>query len=251
MPGRFDNQVVLVTGGSTGIGLAAAALFVREGAKVYITGRSRQSLDGAAAQLGEQAVAVQSDVANLADLESLRERIAGADGRLDVLVANAGIAENNVLGETSEAAFDRTFDINVKGVFFTVQTMLPLLRDGGAVVLTGSIVAHKGFPNLSLYNASKAAVRSFARSWSNDLRARKIRVNVVSPGPVETPILRNGLKLNDEQLDQFRAQVAQTAPLERFGEPSEIAEAIAYLASGAASYVAGAELSVDGGMAQV
>lgn len=251
MSGRFENQVALVTGGSTGIGLATAELFIREGAKVYVTGRSGRNLDRAVTHLGPKAVGLQSDVSKIEDFEQVRERITQEDGRLDVVVANAGIAENNVLGETSEAEFDKTFDINVKGLFFTVQTMLPLLKDAGAVVLTGSIVASKGFPNLSLYNASKAAVRSFARSWSNDLRARKIRVNVVSPGPVQTPIMQNGLKMSEEQIEQFRAMVAQVAPLERFGEPSEIAEAIAFLASDAASYITGVELSVDGGTAQV
>jgi NAD(P)-dependent dehydrogenase (short-subunit alcohol dehydrogenase family) len=251
MSERFQNKVALITGGSTGIGLATAALFIREGAKVYITGRNGKSLDKAATELGPKGVAIQSDVAEIADLERVRDRIKEEDGRLDIVVANAGIAENNTFGETSEAEFDKTFDINVKGLFFTTQTMLPLLSDGGAVVLTASILSGKGFPNMSLYSASKAAVRSFARSWSNDLRERKIRVSAVSPGPVQTPIMENGLKMNVEQIEQYRAMVAQVAPLERFGEPSEIAEAIAFLASDAASYITGVELSVDGGMAQV
>ncbi|WP_237154613.1 glucose 1-dehydrogenase [Oryzibacter oryziterrae] len=251
MSQRFLDQVVLVTGGSTGIGLAAAQLFVKEGAKVYITGRNADSLEAARATLGPKAVAVRSDVASLADLNALRDQISAAGDRLDVIVANAGIAERNTFGETDEAAFDKTFDINVKGLFFTVQTMLPLLKDGGSVVLTASIVANKGMPNLSLYNASKAAVRSFARSWSNDLKARRIRVNAVSPGPVETPIMANGLKMDAAQVDGFKAAVAQSAPLGRFGEPEEIADAIAFLASPAASYITGVELSVDGGLAQV
>jgi len=251
MTTRFNGKTALITGGTTGIGLATARLLLGEGAKVYITGRDAGRLEAAVGQLGANAVGIKADVADLADLEALRDRVAATGDRLDILVANAGIAENNGFGDTGEAAFDATFDINVKGVFFTVQTLLPLLVDGAAVVLTGSVVANKGMPNLSVYNASKAAVRSFARSWANDLKARKIRVNVVSPGPVETPIMINGLKMGPEQVAQFKAVVAQTAPLGRFGEPEEIADAIAFLASPAASYITGVDLGVDGGMGQV
>jgi NAD(P)-dependent dehydrogenase (short-subunit alcohol dehydrogenase family) len=172
---RFDNQVALVTGGSTGIGLATAELLIEEGCKVYITGRKQEKLDTASKHLGKQAVAIRSDVANPAELAKLYEQIKLGEDRLDLLFANAGIAENNIFGETSQEEFDRTFDINVKGLFFTVQTMLPLMKNGASIVLNASIVANMGMPNLSLYNASKAAVRSFARSWSNDLKERNIR----------------------------------------------------------------------------
>jgi NAD(P)-dependent dehydrogenase (short-subunit alcohol dehydrogenase family) len=251
MPQRFEDQVVLITGGSTGIGFASARLFVEEGAKVFITGRNTGTLDAAAAELGPNVVPLRSDVSSLADIAQVRDTIAAAGHKLDVVLANAGIAENNSFGATDEATFDKTFDINVKGMFFTVQTMLPLLKDGGSVILTASIVASKGMPNLSLYNASKAAVRSFARSWANDLKARRIRVNAVSPGPVETTIMSNGLKMDETQIAGFKAMVAQMAPLARFGEASEIADAIAFLASPAASYITGVELSVDGGLTQV
>jgi NAD(P)-dependent dehydrogenase (short-subunit alcohol dehydrogenase family) len=251
MSRRFDHQVALVTGGSTGIGLDTAALLIEEGCKVYITGRSQDKLDAALERLGAKVVAIRSDVTNSADLTQLYEQIEREDERLDLLFANAGIAENNHFGETSREAYDKIFDINVKGLFFTVQTMLPLMKDGSSIVLNASIVANMGMPNLSLYNASKAAVRSFARSWANDLKGRKIRVNAVSPGPVHTPILEQGLKMSRDQIAQFAESVAQIAPLGRFGQPSEIAEAVAFLGSSAASYITGVELSVDGGMAQV
>lgn len=251
MSARFQNQIALITGGSTGIGLATAQLLINEGAKVYITGRNQASLDAAARQLGSNAIAIRSDVANLADLDTIHHTIKEAGDRLDLLVANAGIAERNILGETSEAEFDKTFNINVKGLYFTVEKILPLLRDGGNIVLTASIVAHKGMAGLSLYNASKAAVRNFARTFASDLALRRIRVNAVSPGPVETPIMSNGLKMDAEAIAGFRSHVAQAAPTGRFSEPEEIADGIAFLASKAASNINGFELVVDGGMIQV
>jgi len=252
MSNRFSNKVALVTGGSTGIGFATAEAFLREGAaRVYITGRSQDSLATAAATLGAKAVPVRGDVASLADLDWLKKQVESDGEKLDVIFANAGVAEYNTFGTTSEAEFDRIIGINVKGVFFTVQTLLPVLRDGGAIVLTSSIVSAKGMPNLSLYNASKAAVRSFARTWANDLKERGIRVNAVSPGVTETPIFVNGLKLTQEQQEGFAAYVKESAPLGRVAVPAEIASAVLFLASDDASYVTGVELSVDGGLAQV
>jgi NAD(P)-dependent dehydrogenase (short-subunit alcohol dehydrogenase family) len=252
MSGLFSGQVVVVTGGSTGIGFSVARLFLEGGASaVYVTGRNSANLDAAVAKLGERVIGFVSDVAKLSDLEQLKARIE-ADGRkVDVLVANAGIAENNDLGATHEALYDRIFDINVKGVFYTVQTLLPVLKDGGSIVLTGSIVGNKGMEKLSAYNASKAAVRSFARSFANDLKAREIRVNTVSPGVTRTPIMENGLKMDDEKIAGFKAYLKDAAPIGRMADPDEIAEAVLFLASSKASYITGVELSVDGGLAQI
>ncbi|WP_162520439.1 MULTISPECIES: SDR family NAD(P)-dependent oxidoreductase [Agrobacterium] len=252
MSGIFNGQVVVVTGGSTGIGFSVAKLFLEGGASaVYVTGRNSANLDAAIAKLGKGAIGFVSDVAKLSDLEQLKSRIE-ADGRkVDILVANAGIAENNDLGETHEALYDRIFDINVKGVFYTVQTLLPVLRDGGSIVLTGSIVGNKGMERLSAYNASKAAVRSFARSFANDLKGRGIRVNTVSPGVTRTPIMENGLKMDDEKIAGFKAYLKDAAPIGRMADPDEIAEAVLFLASSKASYITGVELSVDGGLAQI
>ncbi|HVI50826.1 MAG TPA: SDR family oxidoreductase [Candidatus Sulfotelmatobacter sp.] len=248
----FQDQVVVVTGGSTGIGLASAEAFLKQGAKrVYVTGRSEASLAKAKAHLGDGAVTVASDVSRLEDVAKLRELIEARGDRLDVIFANAGIAENNVFGKTKETEFDSIFGINVKGLFFSVQELLPILKDHGAVVLTASIVANKGLANLSLYNASKAAVRSFARSWANDLRGRGIRVNAVSPGATRTPIMENGLKMNAEQIEQMQGWVKEAAPLGRMATPDEIAAAVLFLASKEASYITGVELSVDGGLAQI
>ncbi len=252
MSQRFLDKTIVVTGGSTGIGLASAQAFLREGAaRVYITGRNQATLAEATERLGPQSVAVAGDVADLADLEKLKAKIESNGDRLDVLFANAGVAEFNAFGATSEAEFDKIFGINVKGLFFTAQTLLPLLRDGGAIVLTASIAGSTGMANLSLYNASKAAVRSFARTWANDLKGRGIRVNAVSPGVTETPILHKGLNLTAEQQAGFVAYVQSTAPAGRVASPEEIAAPVLFLASSDASYVNGAELSVDGGLAQV
>lgn len=252
MSSRFTNQVAVVTGGSTGIGYAIAKALLNEGARrVYITGRTSRSLELATAELGKGAVSVVSDVAKLSDLQLLKNEIERHGDQLDVIVANAGIAENNQFAETSEAEFDKTFDINVKGVFFTVQILLPLLKNGGSVVLTASIAANKGMPDLSLYNASKAAVRSFARSWANDLKSRKIRVNALSPGLTRTPIQENGLKMDAAQIEALQAYAKGAVPLGYIAQPDEIAAAAIFLASHEASYVNGIEFSVDGGFAQV
>ena len=252
MSNNFTNQVAVVTGGSTGIGLAIAKALLEQGAKrVYVTGRSQHSLDQAVTALGPNAVAVVSDVASLDDLQKLKAEIEQRGDQLDAVFANAGIAEKNEFGATSEAELARTFDINVKGVFFTVQTLLPLLKDGGSVVLTASIVANKGMENLSLYSASKAAVRSFARSWANDLKGRKIRVNTLSPGMTRTPIMENGLKMNAEQIAGLADYAKAVIPLGYVAQPEEIASAAVFLASSAAQYINGIELTVDGGMTQI
>lgn len=248
----YSDQVAVVTGGSTGIGLAIAKALLADGARrVYVTGRTAETLREAIALLGDRAVAVVSDVSNLFDLQKVKIEIEKHGDRLDVVFANAGIAENNGFGETSEDQFSKTFDINVKGVFFTVQTLLPLLKDGGSVVLTASIVANKGMENLSLYNASKAAVRSFARSWANDVKARKIRVNAISPGFTRTPIMENGLKMDETQIAALKDYAALSVPLGYMAEPDEIATAALFLASPNARYVNGVELTVDGGFSQI
>ena len=252
MSEKFLNKVAVVTGGSTGIGFAIVQALLAEGARrVYVTGRTAQSLDKAVAELGDRAVAVVSDVASLADLQKLKSAIEGQGDRLDAIFANAGICEKNRIGDTSEADFDKTFDINVKGVFFTVQTLLPLLRDGGSAVLTSSICSSNGMEELSLYNASKAAVRSFARTWANDLKGRKIRVNAISPGFTRTPLMENGLKMDESQVDALKEFAAQTVPLGYMAQPEEIATAALFLASDDAKYVNGVELTVDGGYSQI
>jgi NAD(P)-dependent dehydrogenase (short-subunit alcohol dehydrogenase family) len=252
MSGRFFNQVAVVTGGSTGIGFAIAQALLAEGAKrVYITGRSAASLESAVATLGERAVAVVSDVSQQADLDALKARVEHGDGKLDMLFANAGICEKNPVGETSEASYYSLFDINVKGVFFTVQTLLPLLRDGAAIVLTASICSSNGMEGLSLYNASKAAVRSFARTWANELKGRKIRSNVLSPGFTRTPLMDNGLKMDEAQIQALAEHVAAIVPLGYMARPAEIATSALFLASDDARYVNGVELMVDGGLSQI
>ncbi|MCB5196792.1 SDR family oxidoreductase [Deefgea salmonis] len=252
MSGKFLNQVAVVTGGSTGIGFAIAKALLTEGAKrVYITGRSAKSLDEATATLGDAAISVVSDVSSLANLQTLKHEIEKRGDQLDAVFANAGIAENNFFGETTEADFGKTFDINVKGVFFTVQTLLPLVKDGASVVLTASMVANKGMENFSLYSASKAAVRSFARSWANDLKGRKIRVNALSPGFTRTPIMENGLKWDEAQIEAFKNYAEGVVPLGYVAQPEEIATAALFLASNDARYVNGIELTVDGGLTQI
>lgn len=252
MKQRFDQQVIVVTGGSSGIGLAIAKAAIKEGARrVYITGRTRQTLDSAREALGERAIALVSDVSRAADLLRLRKEIETHDDSVNAVFANAGIAANNILGETREAQYDEMFDINVKGVLLTVQTLLPLMVDGSSLVLTSSIVSGKGMENLSLYSASKAAVRSFARSWANDLKGRGIRVNALSPGFTRTPIMKNGLKWDDEQIAAFDEQARTLVPLGHVATPESIASAALFLASGEADYVNGVELAVDGGFSQI
>jgi len=250
MARKLEGKVALVTGGSSGIGLATAKQFIEEGAFVYITGRRQAELDAAATSLGAQAKAVRADASKLADLDSLYTQIKQEKGRLDVLFVNAGGGSFAPIGQITEEQFDQTFDTNVKGVLFTVQKALPLIPDGGAIVLNASIVSVQGSPAFSVYSASKAAVRSFARGWTNDLKDRKIRVNVVSPGPIDTPGL-SGLAQNEEEKNALYAQLASSVPLGRVGNPEEIAKAAVFLASDDASYVAGVELFVDGGTVAV
>lgn len=247
MTKRFENKVVVITGGSDGIGLATAKLFAIEGAHVYITGRRQALLDDAVNQIGHGAVGVQGDVTNAADMTRLYERIGRDHQRVDVVFANAGMYEVKPLDAIDDAHFDSIFDINVKGVVLTVQKALPLMTAGSTVVLNGSIAGSKGLPGQSLYNASKAAVRSFARSWTNDLKQQGIRVNVVSPGGTETRLIRSYLDTQPAVEEALNKSV----PLGRLAEPDEVARAVLFLASGESSFVAGHELFVDGGVAAV
>jgi NAD(P)-dependent dehydrogenase (short-subunit alcohol dehydrogenase family) len=248
--GKLEGKVTLVTGGNSGIGLATAQRFVNEGAYVFITGRRQEELDAAVQQIGKNVTGVRGDVSNLADLDRLYATIQEQKGRLDVLFANAGGGSFVPLGEITEEHYDKTFNINVKGLLFTVQKALPLIPDGGSIILNASIVSIKGVPAFSVYSATKAAVRSFARSWTVDLKERKIRVNALSPGPIDTPAL-NGLGETPEQVEQIKAGLIASVPLGRLGSPDEIAKAAVFLASDDSSYVAGIELFVDGGSAQI
>lgn len=250
MPGKLDGKIALVTGGSSGIGLATAELFVKEGAFVYITGRRQSELDMAVKKIGKQVKAIRSDVSNLADLDRLFAQIKQEKGRLDVVFANAGQAKFVPLSDVTEEFYEQTFNTNVKGVLFTVQKALPLIPNGGSIILNGSVVSQKGFANSSVYSATKAAVRSFARTWTTDLKDRKIRVNTISPGPIETPIF-DGVGQNEQERAALKANLASTVPLGRMGQPEEIGQAALFLASNDASFVAGAELFVDGGTGQV
>jgi NAD(P)-dependent dehydrogenase (short-subunit alcohol dehydrogenase family) len=247
---KLAGKIALVTGGNSGIGLATAQRFVAEGAFVFITGRRQAELDTAVQQLGSSVVGVQGDVSSLADLDRVIATIKAQKGRLDVLFANAGIAEFAPIAAVTEAEYDRQFDINVKGTFFTVQKALPLLADGAAIVLMASIVGSKGTESGSVYSATKAAIRSLARTLTSDLKGRRIRVNAVSPGPIETPGLNSVASLTG-QAEQFKSQMVSVVPMGRMGEADEIAKAVVFLASDDSSYVTGVELFVDGGMAQV
>ncbi|MBE9608389.1 SDR family oxidoreductase [Chitinilyticum piscinae] len=246
------GKTALVTGASSGIGLATArALLTAGAARVYITGRDAARLAAAAAELGERAVALRTDSSLPGDLDALRGAIAAAGDRLDVLFVNAGVAHYNQLGATSEAEYARIFDTNVKGVFFTVQALLGVLGDGASIVLNASVASSKGMAGLALYNASKAAVRSFARTWANELKDRQIRVNAISPGVTLTGIQAGGLGLDEAQMAGLEGFVRETVPAGRIAAAAEIAQAVLFLASPAASYVNGSELAVDGGLAQI
>jgi NAD(P)-dependent dehydrogenase (short-subunit alcohol dehydrogenase family) len=248
--GKLDGKVALVTGGNSGIGLATAKQFVREGAYVFITGRRDPELAAAVKEIGKNVTAVRGDVSKLDDLDRLFAQIKREKGKLDIVFANAGIAQYAPLGKITEEFYDSIFDINVKGVLFTVQKALPLMPDGGSIVLNASIVGSKGFSSNSIYSATKAAIRSFARTWTTDLKDRRIRVNAVSPGSIDTPGL-NDLLASSETGKQRAKMIASSVPLGRFGTPEEIAKAVVFLASDDSSYIAGAELFVDGGFAQV
>jgi NAD(P)-dependent dehydrogenase (short-subunit alcohol dehydrogenase family) len=249
MSKRLEGKVAVITGGNSGIGLATAQRFVAEGAHVFITGRRQVELDEAVAQIGKHVTGVRGDVSKLADLDRLFAAVKREKGRLDVLFANAGIPAVAPLGEITEEHFDKVFAINVKGLLFTVQKALPLLTDGGSIILNASIAASKGLEPISVYSASKAAVRSFARCWATELSPRKIRINAISPGFIETPIFTKAA-LTPEQIDEFKANVAAT-PMGRMGAPDEVANAAVFLASNDSSFVTGIELFVDGGVAQV
>jgi NAD(P)-dependent dehydrogenase (short-subunit alcohol dehydrogenase family) len=248
--GKLDGKVALITGGNSGIGLATAKQFVDEGAYVFITGRREAELSGAVKDIGKNVTAVQGDVSNLGDLERLFAQIKRDKGKLDIIFANAGVARYAPLGSITEEFYDSIFNINVKGVLFTVQKALPLMPDGGSIILNASIVASKGFSANSVYSATKAAVRSFARTWTTDLKDRRIRVNAVSPGSIDTPGLSD-LLASSETGQQRAKMISNTVPLGRFGTPDEIAKAVVFLASDDSSYITGIELFVDGGIAQV
>jgi NAD(P)-dependent dehydrogenase (short-subunit alcohol dehydrogenase family) len=248
---KLEGKVAVVTGGNSGIGLATAQRMVAEGAFVFITGRRQSELDAAVKQIGKNVTAVQGDVANLADLDRLYDTIKREKGHVDVLFANAGTGAFAPLGQITELHFDKQFNVNVKGLLFTVQKALPLLQPGGSIVLNASIVSTTGSPAFSVYSATKAAVRSFARTWSVDLKERKIRVNAISPGIIPTPGYNTSLGMTQEQVDQFVQSSIGDIPLGRPGTADEIAKAVLFLASDESSYITGIELFVDGGLAQI
>ena len=249
-PRRLAGKVAIITGGSTGMGFATAMRFVQEGADhVFITGRRKDALDSAVAEIGEKVTGVAGDVASLSDLDRLYESVDQYGRKIDVIFANAGISQQGPLGTVDERFFDLHFDANVKGIFFTVQKALPLLKDGASIILNASIATIKGFPGISVYSATKAAVRSFARTWTNELRERRIRVNAISPGHIDTPIFESWQQ--GEALVQMKQELTRHVPLGRLGDPDEIAKAVAFLASDDASYISGIELFVDGGIAQI
>jgi NAD(P)-dependent dehydrogenase (short-subunit alcohol dehydrogenase family) len=247
---KLEGKVAVITGGNSGIGLATAQRFVSDGAYVFITGRRQSELDAAVKQIGRNVSGVQGDVSNLADLDRLYAIVKEQKGHIDVLFANAGVGELVPLEAITEAHFDKIFGINVKGLLFTVQKALPLFQDGGSIILNASIAASKGIEASSVYNATKAAIRSFVRTWTVELKQRKIRVNAISPGMIDTPGL-NGLAESQEELEQFKTIFVSTIPMGRTGSPDEVAKAASFLASDDSSYVTGIELFVDGGVAQV
>ena len=250
MGNKLEGKIAVITGGNSGIGLATAKRLVSYGAYVFITGRRQNELDTAISEIGKNVMGIQGDVSNLADLDRLYNTVKDEKGHLDILFANAGIAQFASLGEISEEHFDKIFGINVKGLLFTVQKALPIFQDGGSIILNASIGSSKGFEETSVYSATKAAVRSFARTWTADLKHRKIRVNAISPGPIDTPIFSNLLQ-NEEQSEQFKKNIVNTVPMGRMGSPDEIAKVVSFLASNDSSYITGIELFVDGGLAQI
>jgi NAD(P)-dependent dehydrogenase (short-subunit alcohol dehydrogenase family) len=248
--GKLEGKIALVTGGNSGIGLATAKRFVNEGAYVFVTGRRDTELAGAVKEIGHDVTGIRGDVSNLSDLDRLFERIKREKGKLDIVFANAGIAKYAHFGEISEELYDSIFDVNVKGLLFTVQKALPLMPEGATIILNASIVGSKGLPSNSVYSATKAAIRSFARTWTTDLKDRHIRVNAVSPGTIDTPGLSE-LLASSQVGEQRRKMISTSIPLGRLGTPDEIAKAVVFLASDDSSYVSGIELFVDGGFAQV
>ena len=243
MSKKLEGKIAVITGGSSGIGFATAKLFVDEGAYVFITGRRQKELDEAVKAIGHNVTGVQGDVAKLADVDRLY-KIVKANGRIDILFANAGVAEFAPLGKITEEHFDKLFNINVRGTLFTVQKALPLLKDGSSIILNGSVASVKGTAAFGVYAASKAAIRSFVRTWTTDLKDRRIRSNVVSPGPINTPLV-------SRQSADVIARIVSTIPMGRMGEPEEVAKVALFLASDDSSFVTGVELFVDGGRAQI
>jgi NAD(P)-dependent dehydrogenase (short-subunit alcohol dehydrogenase family) len=241
---KLQGKVAVITGGTTGIGFATAKLFVKEGAYVFITGRRQKELDDAVKKLGSNVAGVQGDISKLTDLDRLYETIKTKDKKIDIIFANAGVAEFAALGSITEEHFDKLFSINVKGTLFTVQKILPLMNDGGSIILTGSVASTKGTASFWVYGATKAAIRNFVRAWSVELKDRRIRSNVLSPGPTETPAI-------GQQPAEAIARIVSTIPMGRIGEPDEIAKAALFLASDDSSFVTGIELFVDGGRAQI
>ena len=248
---KLVGKIAVITGGSSGIGLATAKRFVEEGAHVVITGRREKELKEAAAFIGRNVTTVAGDVSRLEDLDRLYAVVREKHGHIDILFANAGAGTVAPLAVATEAHFDQTFDVNVKGMFFSVQKALPLFKDGGSIILTSSVSNVKGLPAFTIYAASKAAVRSFARGWTMELKDRKIRVNSMSPGPTETPALETTTGLSAEQAKEAAAQYVSQIPMGRRGKPEEIADAVVFLASDASSFITGVDLAVDGGLAQV
>lgn len=246
---KLVGKTAVITGGSSGIGLATAKRLANDGAFVFITGRRQSEIDAALAVIGENAFGIQGDVSKLEDLDRLYETVKEKKGKIDILFANAGVGDFAPIGAVSEEHFDKIFDINVRGLLFTVQKALPIFNDGGSIILNASTAGSAGFENFSVYSASKAAVRSFARSWILDLKSRNIRVNVVSPGPTETPIMDSILSDKD-QAKQFMDFVVAQVPLGRIGQPEEVASAVAFLASSESSFINGSEIFTDGGMNQ-
>jgi len=250
MKKRFEGKTVVITGGNSGIGLATAKLFKEEGANVAISGRDQKTLDEAVRTIGRDTLAVKADVSKLADLDRLFTQVSAKFGKIDALFANAGIAKFAPASDSSEALFDETFDINVKGLYFTLQKALPYLNDNAGIVLNSSVVNSRGTPGASVYAATKAAVRSLARTFAAELVGRGIRVNVVSPGPINTPIFgKTGLP--QAALDEFATHIKTEVPMKRFGTPEEVGEAALFLASSQASYITGVDLNVDGGLGQI
>ena len=247
---RLEGKVAVVTGGNSGIGLASAKRLHQEGARVLITGRNAKTLDAAVNAIGAGTLAIQSDVSKIQDIDRLFSVVGSKLGKIDVLFANAGIAKFAPYTASPETLFDELFATNVKGVYFTLQRAIPLLNDGASVILNTSVVASKGTENMGVYAATKAAVRSFARTAATELQSRRIRINAVAPGPIATPIFgRTGL--TEEQIEDFKAGISTRVPMRRIGSPEEVASAVAFLASGDASYITGIELNVDGGMANL